>query len=156
MEKYEHKKSNKPSTQKVNDTIRHFVPDFDKYSKKEQNMIKCAASLYLKKYEVYLQTLRDGNCIKIDVSGFCKEYGISRMALYKKDEKGNSKYHNIISVLNKMSLELESVKIKKMRETLIEKDEDSKLLDNLLKQQIEYFELKDENAELRKKIKRLE
>ena len=55
-----------------------------------------------------------------------------------------------------MSLELESVKIKKIRETLIEKDEDAKLLDSLLEQQIEYFELKDENAELRKKIKRLE
>lgn len=119
-------------------------------------MIKCAASLYLRKYEVYLQTLRDANCIKIDISGFCKEYGISRMALYKKDEKGNSKYHNIISILNKMSLELESVKIKKIRETLIEKDEDAKLLDSLLEQQIEYFELKDENDELRKKIKHLE
>ena len=151
-----HTEIKKISTVIINRTINHFVPDYDGYTSKEKEMIQCAAKLYCEKFEAYTKMLQKAVFLKIDVSTFCKEYGISRMSMYKKDENGQQRYKNIISIINKMTLELETVKIKKMREILNEKDEDHKLLNSLLEQQIEYFKLKEENDSLRKKIRKLE
>lgn len=156
MENNDNTEIKKISTVIINRTINHFAPDYDSYTSKEKEMIQCAAKLYCEKFETYTKMLQKAALLKIDVTTFCKEYGISRMGMYKKDENGQQRYKKIISIVNKMTLELETIKIKKMREVLTEKDEDHKLLNSLLEQQIEYFELKEENDSLRKKIRKLE
>ena len=130
--------------------------DYLKCKNKTKEYLDKAIDYVQKTEEKFNNSIEIAFKAEINVSSFCEKIGISRMAIYKKDQSGSRNNESILKYLNAKNNELRTLKKLKINEFLRESSIDYKLLTQLLNEQVKFIEqeetikrLESENKELR-------